>query len=928
VTVASVSGSSSNPFVVTFTSRLRDSFNNLSTYTATVIGGKWYVTDATGSGCSTCTMRGNMHITHDSVGNELSETNALNQTTSYTYDAIGNMTSVSAGGATTSFTYNNFAEPLTVTDALGHLISNAYDSTGNLISITAPAPDASTPPSVTRFAYDAGGKGMLVAITDPLEHTTTVGYTPSAQCANRTVTGLVASITDANGKTTSYCYDPRGNRTDVYDALNNHTAFQYDAGRRLTQITYADNSTVQYQYDPVRGRLTQVTDQNGNATTYVYDDADRLVLVTDAALNTTAYVYDTESNLLSLTDANQHTTSYTYDAFGRVTETTFPSQLTESYSYDAIGNVTSKTDRKSQTIAYVYDALNRLTHVGYPDATGVDYVYDLVGKIKQVNDPSGAYGFAYDNMGRLVGTTTQYAFLPARTFNVSYTYDPNSNRKSMTDSENGLTTYSYDVVNRLTNITDFNNNSFGFSYDDLSRRTHLVRPNGVSTSYAYDDLSRVLSVLHQAGGATIDGASYGFDLAGNRTSKTDQRVNVTTNYGYDKIYQLLQASQGATTSESYTYDPVGNRLSSLGMSSSSYNVSNEPTSTVSGSYSYDNNGNTVTDANGRTYTWDINNQLSQVAMPGMDAVTFKYDPFGPRIQKSSSSNATIYLYDEDNLIEEVDAVGSQVARYTYGYAIDEPHTMTRDGVTSFYEQDGEGSITSLTNSTGAITDAYTYDSFGKITAVTGTTTNPIRYTGREYDTETGLYYFRARYYDPSSGRFLGEDPIRFYGGVNFYSYVGNNPVNMIDPFGLFPRLPRWRVRTRKCEPDEYKKCEKQCAAENKSVEQCVVQQGLRPTRAKVGPSGQVLLKEEWVDGPFSCVCSEPKDTDKCPDPKKAPEPFDWWKVFFIEWRRGMRDHVERVEDALSPGPIRDPRGTNPGSAGGGVIGPGTVPALP
>ena len=106
---------------------------------------------------------------------------------------------------------------------------------------------------------------------------------------------------------------------------------------------------------------------------------------------------------MSVTDANGHATSFSYDAFGRVTETTFPSNLFETDAYDADNNLTSKTDRKGQTIQYVYDALNRLTQKSYPDSTTVEYTYDLVGKVLQVNDPTGAYGFSYDNMGRLIG---------------------------------------------------------------------------------------------------------------------------------------------------------------------------------------------------------------------------------------------------------------------------------------------------------------------------------------------------------------------------------------------------------------------------------------------------------------------------------------------------------------------------------------------
>src|SRR5580700_1162148 len=152
-------------------------------------------------------------------------------------------------------------------------------------------------------------------------------------------------------------------------------------------------------------------------------------------------------------------------------------------------------------------------------------------------------------------------------------------------------------------------------------------------------------------------------------------------------------------------------------------------------------------------------------LPGTDdMVSFKYDPFGRRIYKSSSSGTSVYAYDGDNLIEETNATGGVVARYEQTQNIDEPLAMLRSSATSYFHADGLGSITSLSNSAGTIANTYTYDSYGNLTASTGTLVNSFRYTGRESDPETGLYYYRARYYDAISARFLSEDPIGFDGG--------------------------------------------------------------------------------------------------------------------------------------------------------------------
>jgi RHS repeat-associated protein len=303
----------------------------------------------------------------------------------------------------------------------------------------------------------------------------------------------------------------------------------------------------------------------------------------------------------------------------------------------------------------------------------------------------------------------------------------------------------------------------------------------------------LLSTLHKTSTITLDGASYAYDNAGNRTTKANKLNNVAEQYVYDAIYQLQQVTHGTSTTESYTYDAVGNRLTSLSMPSYGYNSSNELTSATGLSYTYDNNGNTLSKTSSGAltqYTWDFENKLSSAILPGSGGtVTFKYDPFGRRIQKSSSGGTTNYLYDGANSIEEINSAGAMVARYTQANGVDEPLAQIRSGATSYYEEDGLGSVTSLSNSTGSLANTYLYDSFGNLSASTGTLTNPFQYTGRDYDPETGLRYYRARYYDPAIGRFINEDPIGLAGGPNLYAYVGNGPTQFTDPDGTQAQAP-------------------------------------------------------------------------------------------------------------------------------------------
>jgi|SRR5215469_1788202 len=221
--------------------------------------------------------------------------------------------------------------------------------------------------------------------------------------------------------------------------------------------------------------------------------------------------------------------------------------------------------------------------------------------------------------------------------------------------------------------------------------------------------------------------------------------------------------------------------------------------TASGS-ALDANGNTLTDTQGRSDTWDFENRLTQVVNPGVGTANFRYDPFGRRIQKSGPLGTTNFLYDGANLLQEVDNSGSLLAHYTQSGLIDETLSEVRSSTTSYYEADDLSSITSFSNSSGVLANNYAYGSFGNLTASSGSITNPFRFTGREFDSETGMYFYRSRYFDTNTGRFISEDPISFTGGLDFYAYVANNPLTRIDPSGMdaydwYKKSRRWGNRS-------------------------------------------------------------------------------------------------------------------------------------
>lgn len=782
--------------------------------------------------------------TYDSRANITSHTNALGQVTTYTYDPDGNPLTVTGAAGKTTYTYNQFGQPLTATDPMNGVTTDAYDARGNLLSTTdmtggvrAYTYDArgllqsATDPrgKTTRFEYDAEGnlsrrmdalgnsaafthdaRGRLTTAADAGGNTYRIAYDAAGRIrsvkrpdgltvgvtydlagrrtgmtdarGNSTQFGYDAahrltSMTDATGRKTTLAYDLASNLTGVTDPLGRTTNYAYDAYGRLTRIIHpADavsrRSQEQFAYDAL-GNLTRETDQSGRTTAYAYDAAGRLAAVTDPALKTTRYEYNARSQRTAVVDAAGQRYEYVYDAEGRVTRTARGGP-SASFAYDAAGNRIRRTDYNGAVTEYTYDPLNRLTRVEYPGGATVTYAYDAMSRLTAATNSHGTVSFNYDSLNRVTGTTDVWGRV------LKYAYDPNGNRTGMSEGTGNMTGYQYDASNRLTRLTDRTGAAYAYAYDAAGNLTSREMPNGVTSAYGYDALNMLTRLRHARGLAAV--ADYQFQVSpvGNVTQISEPAGAHV--YAYDAVDRLTAATHPSLPAESYAYDAVGNRTSSHRAKEYTYQPVNRLSSAGESSYTYDANGNLTskTDGAGRwAYGWDYENRLARVTRPDGQVITYKYDALGRRIERAKGETWTRFTYDEEDVVLDAASDGSTV-EYVNGLAPDEK-LARRDGRdTHYFITDHLGSTRALTDASGAVVERLDYDSFGD---GAGSAVTRYGYAGRELDADTGLLYYRARWYDPQTGRFISEDPSEFEGGFNWYAYVGGNPLSYNDPDG-------------------------------------------------------------------------------------------------------------------------------------------------
>jgi RHS repeat-associated protein len=502
-----------------------------------------------------------------------------------------------------------------------------------------------------------------------------------------------------------------------------------------------------------------------------------------------------------------------------------------------------------------------------------DYYY--LNRAISVTDENGTIAYVFDDANRFLSIT-----YPGNK-SLGYEYNLINRRTRLTYTDESYVDYTYDALNRMDQVKDQGGNVLAdYSYDTVNR-TGLQYLNGTDVTYQHNDANWVMGLFNtQTNQGDISSFTYTHDRARNR--KTMSTSWGTQTYTYDNIYQVTHVDYPAGhpfADKTYNYDSVGNRDSTVngGTVEYAHNELNEYTSVDWTTFTSDLRGNLINDGD-KVYSYDLQNKLTAVN----GNINYEYNPFGLRISKTVNGNTSNYVLDNNRVIEEWED-GNLVRKFIYGVGIDEPLVMKTGGSKYFYHFDALGNVRNLTDSTGTTVASYKYDIFGDFQLSGSSHGNPYTFTGRRHDSESDLFYYRARYYSPNLGRFLQTDPIVGKKEQNLYVYILNNVINHKDPQGLF---------------SSYEICMDNCMDQaDKDYYECIEDASIAEALCKAGC---------WA-GCWALRCKGQPDVASCIEQCEAScEVVMKWGCDLIWNAEWLGCHIGCDQDYAEPGPTRTP----------------------
>ncbi len=740
-------------------------------------------TDANGN------TNGFVYYDNDWLKTEAVDPGGLNETTSYTYDGVGNVaTVIIPGGNITTNIYNDRNELTQATDSIGLAASYTYDGVGNVITETDGNGNGPT------YSYDAVNRLILVE--------------------------------DAMNETTSYKYDDAGNLTGITDREGHKTCYQYDGINRRTKViqkmgaspcslTAFNDIVTATDYDNV-GNVIRLTDAKGNSTDYAYDEVNRLDCETYADGTTRCFEYNKAGNLTKRTDQLGQVTNYVYNDLYYLMKRDYQevAEPDDTFDYDTGGRMTS-ADRNGWLVTFdAYDGANRLLQTTQ-NGQVIAYTYDTPARTRTVTYPGGRVITEKMDLRLRLDTIDDAASPPPI---VDYVYDLGNRVLTRTYRNGVVAAYSNNDNNWITQLDHMDGITriAGFSHDydkegnkKYEHWLHKKNSSGkdLGESYGYDDIYRL-----------IDYKVGEFDLV----DSTVKDPVFQRGYDLDKVGnwdQFTVDDDGAGLGVPVDYNNTPNQMNEYDDLSTNGAgeipdddgipddfMDDKATPAADGeNFAHDKNGNRREDGK-RIYEYDDENRLIQVTRKSDMVVTeYRYDALGRRVVKTvdvgGAVTVTHYDYEGARVIEEDDDNSVTLATYVYGNYIDEVLTMQRGGNDYYYHQSTLWSVAAVTNAAANVVERYAYTDYGCV-SVTDGVGNPVvendyagfktthsaigniyMFTGRRWDEESGVYYYRARYYDCEGGRFLQRDPLGYFDSTNLYEYVGSMPLRHTDPTG-------------------------------------------------------------------------------------------------------------------------------------------------